>query len=101
MSFDESSANLATYRSNALGAISSIQRLRGELWHLMDLFHSSCFAETMRMVTEYLHNLYKQGRIIGGRLICSIFRKSEDSRINPYGDNGTYSRSDSYSIPTI
>ncbi|KNB43743.1 hypothetical protein JH06_3372 [Blastocystis sp. subtype 4] len=77
MSFDESSANLATYRSNALGAISSIQRLRGEF----------CFAETMRMVTEYLHNLYKQGRIIGGRLICSIFRNSEDSRINPYGDN--------------
>lgn len=34
MSFDESSASLETYRSNALSAISSIQRLRGELYRL-------------------------------------------------------------------
>ena len=46
----------------------------------------------MQMVTDYLYQLYMQGRIIGGRIICSIFRNSEDSRINPYGDNGTHTK---------
>ena len=76
MSFEECAANIALYREKAIQAINSIQQLRGEF----------CFAETMQLVTDYLHQEYKDGNIIGGRLICSICRVSENPSINPFAD---------------
>lgn len=40
----------------------------------------------MQLVTDYLHQEYKDGNIIGGRLICSVCRVSENPTINPFAD---------------
>ena len=44
----------------------------------------------MQKVTDYLFHLWNEGRIIGGRMICSIFRNSENPSINTFGDTGKY-----------
>lgn len=60
----------------------------------------SCFAETMQLVTDYLHQEYKDGNIIGGRLICSICRVSENPNINPFADYRSTSAHFSSSFPS-
>ena len=90
MSFEECAANIGVYRQRAIQAINSIQQLRGELFYLDMTLISSCFAETMQLVANYLHQIYQDGMVIGGRLICTVCRVSENALINPFSDYGNY-----------
>ena len=47
----------------------------------------SCFAETMQLVLEYLSTFYESGKIVGGRIIATINKNSENPAFNHYQDN--------------
>lgn len=44
----------------------------------------------MNLVTDYLQHMYKNGRIIGGRVICAVCCNSSNPAINPANDTGVF-----------
>ena len=44
----------------------------------------------MNLVTDYLQHMYKNGRIIGGRVICTVCCNSSNPAINPANDTGAF-----------
>ena len=87
MSYEESGASLKDYRTEAIKAVQSIQQLQGELYFFFFFFSIySCFAETLQFVTDYLHSLYQDGLLIGGKILAFINQNSSNPSINPYQD---------------
>lgn len=44
----------------------------------------------MRHVMQYLAHFSKNGRIIGGRIVCAICRNSANPKVNPFSDNSFF-----------